>query len=96
MDRLPGKQDFEGVSDAQRRRIVDEYLAVLARLHAFDATAFAKAGIFHADDPRKSGVVGLLEYERTYRETKVTADPLMEFALSWLRRNPVDSRRVHR
>ncbi|HXO53986.1 MAG TPA: phosphotransferase family protein, partial [Mycobacterium sp.] len=53
---------------------------------------FVDGGIFHADDPAASGIAGLLEYERTYRETKVAADPLLEFALGWLRRNPVDSK----
>jgi aminoglycoside phosphotransferase (APT) family kinase protein len=92
MDRLAGKQDFEEVSDANRRQIVDEYLEALVRLHELDVAPFVEAGIFHADDPAKSGIAGLLEYERTYRETKVAADPLVEFALGWLRRNCVDSK----
>ncbi len=92
MDRLPGRQDFEQVSDGNRRQIVDEYLEALVRLHKLDVTPFVDACIFHADDPAKSGIAGLLEYERTYRETKVTADPLMEFVLGWLRRNSVDSK----
>jgi aminoglycoside phosphotransferase (APT) family kinase protein len=92
MDRLAGKQDFEDVSDASRLRIVDEYLGALARLHALDIGAFVDAGIFHGDDPAASGIAGLLEYERTYRETKVAADALLEFVLGWLRRNPVDSK----
>ncbi len=91
MDRLVGKQDFDGVTDASRRRIVDEYLHALARLHALDIAPFVDAGIFHADDPARSGIAGMLEYERTFRETKVAADPLLEFALGWLRRHPVDS-----
>jgi aminoglycoside phosphotransferase (APT) family kinase protein len=95
MDRLAGKQDFGDVSDASRRRIVDEYLEALARLHALDIGPFVDAGIFHADDPASAGIAGLLEYERTYRETKVAADPLLEFALGWLRRNPVDSKGRH-
>ena len=92
MDRLPGRQDFEQVSDVNRRQIVDEYLEALVRLHKLDVAPFVDAGIFHAGDPAKSGIAGLLEYERTYRETKVTADPLMEFVLGWLRRNSVDSK----
>jgi aminoglycoside phosphotransferase (APT) family kinase protein len=93
MDRLAGKQDFENVSDSSRRRIVDEYLEALARLHALDVGAFVDAGIFHADNPASAGVAGMFEYERTYRETKVAPDPLLEFALGWLRRHPVDSKR---
>jgi hypothetical protein len=92
MDKLAGKQDFDQVSDANRRQIVDEYLHALVRLHALDVAPFVDAGIFHADDRATAGIAGLLEYGRSYRETKVTADPLMEFALGWLRRNPVDSK----
>jgi aminoglycoside phosphotransferase (APT) family kinase protein len=92
MDKLAGKQDFEHVSDVSRRRIVNEYLEALVRLHRLDVGPFVDAGIFHADDAADSGIAGLLEYERSYRETKVTADPLMEFALGWLRRNAVDSK----
>ena len=92
MDKLAGKQDFDQVSDVHRRQIVDEYLEALVKLHKLDVAPFVDAGIFHAADPAESGVAGLLEYERSYRETKVTADPLMEFALGWLRRNAVDSK----
>jgi aminoglycoside phosphotransferase (APT) family kinase protein len=92
MERLAGKQDFEDVSDANRRQIVDEYLQALVRLHKLDVGPFVEAGIFHPADPSQAGVAGLFEYERSYRETKVTADPFMEFALGWLRRNPVDAK----
>lgn len=91
MDWLPGTQDFDEVPDAKRRHIVDQYVVELVRLHALEVTAFTDAGILHADDPDQSGIVGMLQYERTYRETKITADPLTEFALGWLRRNPVSS-----
>lgn len=91
MDYLPGKQDFEGVPDDKRHQIVDEYLTALARLHALDVSDFVEADIVHADDAAASGLVGMREYERTYRQTKVAPDPLLEFVLSWLRRNPADS-----
>jgi hypothetical protein len=91
MDFVSGKQDFDEVPDAKRHQIVDDYLAALARLHALDVSDFIGAGIVHADNPAASGLIGMQEYERTYRETKVAPDPLLEFALGWLRRNPVNS-----
>jgi aminoglycoside phosphotransferase (APT) family kinase protein len=90
MDRVPGRNDFAGVSDAERDSVVDDYLAVLARLHALDVEEFEAAGIA-SSAPSESGVLGLRAYERVYRSTKRRPDPFMEFCLGWLRRNPAVS-----
>jgi aminoglycoside phosphotransferase (APT) family kinase protein len=90
MDRVPGRNDFTGVSDAERTSVVDDYLQVLARLHALDVEEFEGAGIA-SSAPLESGLVGLRAYERVYRSTKRRPDPFMEFCLGWLRRNPPTS-----
>ncbi len=88
MDRVPGRNDFTGVSEAERRGVVDDYLQVLARIHALDPSPFAAAGILRAASPAESGTFGMSRYERIYRSTKRHAEPFMEFCLGWLRRNP--------
>jgi aminoglycoside phosphotransferase (APT) family kinase protein len=88
MDRVPGRSDFAGVSDAERTAVVDDYLSVLARLHALDVRPFAEAGVLRADSPAESGVFGMRRYERIFRATKNGPEPFMEFCLGWLRRNP--------
>lgn len=88
MDRVGGQQDFRGTSDADRRAAVDDYLQILARLHSLPVEPFAEAGIMRADRPEDSGWLGLSRYEAVYRSTKNGPDPLMEFALGWLHRNP--------
>jgi hypothetical protein len=70
--------------------VVDDYVQVLARLHALDVGEFEAAGIA-SSPPSESGVVGLRAYERVYRTTKRRPDPFMEFCLGWLRRNPPTS-----
>jgi aminoglycoside phosphotransferase (APT) family kinase protein len=91
MDRVPGRNDFRGVSDTERRSVVDDYIQVLARLHALDVGEFVTAGIV-SSPPSESGLVGIRAYERVYRSTKRRPDPFMEFCLGWLRRNPPASR----
>jgi len=92
MDRVGGRQDFVGTSDADRAAAVDDYLQILARMHALDVEPFAAAGIARAATPAASGVRGLEQYIDVYRATKNGPDPFMEFCLGWLRRNPPDSK----
>ena len=88
MDRVGGQQDFTGCSDTDRDRAVDDYLQILARMHALDVEPFARAGIMRAPSPEQSGVFGMSRYEQVYRSTKNGPDPFMEFCLGWLHRNP--------
>jgi aminoglycoside phosphotransferase (APT) family kinase protein len=91
MDRVPGRNDFVGVSEAERRAVVDDYLRVLARIHALDPRPFAEAGILRAASPAQSGTFGMSRYERIYRSTKRHPEPFTEFCLGWLQRNPPSS-----
>jgi aminoglycoside phosphotransferase (APT) family kinase protein len=92
MDRVGGQQHFENTSDADRHAAVDDYLQILARMHALDVEPFAAAGIMRASTPDESGVLGLRQYESVYRATKNGPDPFTEFCLGWLRRNPPRSK----
>jgi len=91
LEKIPGKPDFAGVPDAERDVIVDEYLQVLARIHALDIQPFVEAGITRAATPAESGVVGHWRMERLFREKKRQPDPFTEFVLGWLHRNPPES-----
>jgi aminoglycoside phosphotransferase (APT) family kinase protein len=88
MDRVGGQQDFQGTSDADRAAAVDDYLQILARMHALDIEPFAEAGVLRAASPDESGWYGMSRYEHVYRSTKTGPDPFMEFCLGWLHRNP--------
>jgi aminoglycoside phosphotransferase (APT) family kinase protein len=92
MDRVPGSQDFSKSTDEERRSVVDDYLQILARLHALDIGPFVEGGIMRAARPEESGTFGMSRYERVYRATKAHPDPFLEFSLGWLRRNPPDSK----
>jgi aminoglycoside phosphotransferase (APT) family kinase protein len=91
MDRVAGSNDFEHSTDDERRSVVDDYLQILARLHALDIAPFVEGGIMRAPTPAESGTFGMSRYVRVYRSIKQHPDPFVEFALAWLTRNPPDS-----
>ena len=92
MDRLPGRFDFEGVPDDERRSVMEDYIDILVRLHQLDVAPFGDAGVVRAANPADAAVVGLQHFEqRAYRALKVGPDPYLEFALGWCKRNRPDS-----
>lgn len=88
MDRVEGVEHFRDTSDAERDRVMDEYMAILARIHRLDVEPFARAGTLRAERPEEAGRLGLRIYEDAYRSTKKRPDPHLEFCLGWLARNP--------
>jgi aminoglycoside phosphotransferase (APT) family kinase protein len=92
MDRVTGRPDFAERTDAERDAVVDDYLHVLARLHALDVAPFVEGGILGASDRpgTTAGTYGMSRYEHVYRSVKRHPEPFMEFCLGWLRRNPPD------
>ncbi|MDG2026445.1 MAG: hypothetical protein P8J50_05000 [Acidimicrobiales bacterium] len=92
MDMVAGQEHFPDTPDDERDAAVDDYLAILSRLHALPIEPFVDAGIRRAGDPSQSGMIGLDRYEVHYRSLKQNPDPFLEFTTGWLRRNPVDSK----
>jgi aminoglycoside phosphotransferase (APT) family kinase protein len=91
MDRVGGAPDFAKATEKDRRSAVDDYVAILARLHSLDLQPFLDADIIRAPKPADSGLVGMARYEAVYRSTKAHPEPFVEFVLAWLRRHPVDT-----
>jgi aminoglycoside phosphotransferase (APT) family kinase protein len=92
MDRVQGRNDFAGSTEADRRSVVDDYLQILARLHSLPVGPFVEGGVMRAARPEQSGTFGMSRYERVFRSVKVLPDPFVEFSLAWLHRNPPESR----
>ena len=91
IDVVPGENNFDTATDAQRTAVMDEYMGILARIHQLDPEPYARAGITRGATPSESGRVGLDVYVAGYRATKVRPDPFLEFCLGWIDRNPVDT-----
>lgn len=87
MDRVPGVPHFQGVDDATRDTVVDEYLQQLARLHSLDPAPFIDAGIVHPAPGADTGMAGHANMERRYRERKRHVDPFAEFCLGFHHRH---------
>lgn len=91
LERVPGKPDFDGIATDARDTVVDEYLQLMARVHALDAQQFVDAGIFHPGAGEDPAFVGHLRVERLWRAKKRAPHPFMEFCLGWLHRHPPKS-----
>lgn len=92
MDRVDGSEHFGDTPDARRDAVMNSYMKSLALIHSLDVEPFARAGILRADQPSHAGRVGMEVYEQAYRASKKRPDPFLEFALGWLRRNPLRNR----
>ncbi|MCK0516780.1 phosphotransferase family protein [Williamsia sp. DF01-3] len=92
MDRVTGEADFARSTDAERRAVVEEYVGILARIHALDVDRFSDVGITRAGNPSDSSRPGIKAFGDSYRASKVRPDPLMEWGLAWFDRNPLDSK----
>jgi hypothetical protein len=92
MQRVGGRPDFADSTTEERDQVMYEYMGILARMHRLDVEPFAAAGITRADRPSEAAAKGVEQFVQTYRATKKRPDPFLEFALGWLRRNPLPPR----
>jgi aminoglycoside phosphotransferase (APT) family kinase protein len=83
IDRVGGQPDFAGCTDEQRDRVMDDYLRILAEIHALDPAPMEAAGV------QRDGMGG---YLRWYRRSKRRPDPFLEWCLAWLERHPLDTK----
>jgi hypothetical protein len=89
MDRVPGEEHFGHTGAAERDAVMDAYMECLASIHRLEVAPFAEAGILRAPRPSESGRIGIHVYEKAYRAVKKRPDPLLEFSLAWMKRNPL-------
>jgi aminoglycoside phosphotransferase (APT) family kinase protein len=88
MDRVPGTRDVDqAADDAERRSVAEQYIAVLARMHSLDTAPFVAAGMVQPKGPADTALSYLDANIVLYQRTKRGAQPLVEFALEWMRRN---------
>jgi len=90
-DRVPGRPNFDGSTDAEREVVVDEYLQALAAIHSLDLAPFVDAEIDRAPRPEDSGLLGMMRLEHVFRSQKRHPDPFVEFCLGWFHRHPPQS-----
>jgi aminoglycoside phosphotransferase (APT) family kinase protein len=97
MDRLPGNVDLSfAADDAERERVLDEYLEILDRIYSIPLSAAAAAGFAIPTDSAGAGLGGFWRpmeavYDRSM--ANLPADPIAVFLRRWLRDNVPDGRR---
>ena len=88
MDRLPGHVDLSVADDAERDRVLHEYLGILARIYEIPVAAAASAGFAVPADSAATALGGY------WRPLEAQYDPLMDglppdpnavFLRRWLR-----------
>ena len=93
MERSPGRPDLSSaVDEAERRQVLDQYLAFLAELHAIAPADAAGLGLRHPDGSEQVALADLDEWERRYREQRWRPEPLIELVLRWVRTHVPDDR----
>ncbi|MCW2829920.1 MAG: hypothetical protein JWP31_612 [Aeromicrobium sp.] len=90
MDQVPGRPDLADLDDGGRHAVMADYMGELARIHRLPIEPFLAAGVERADDPADAATYGMKKFEALWRSRKSAPDPLLEFMLAWLARNPVD------
>jgi aminoglycoside phosphotransferase (APT) family kinase protein len=88
MAAVPGSRNVaEAADDEERRSIGRQYIEEVARMHRVDVAPFVAAGV---DLPRSAediALAGLNAYYPLYQRVKKKPEPLLEFALGWIKRN---------
>ena len=87
MENIPGVP-YAGVeTDPALQPLVEEYVAIMARIHRIDIAPFVAAGVNVAQSEKDSALAYLYMAEKTYLENKTGPDPLVEFVRRWLHAN---------
>jgi aminoglycoside phosphotransferase (APT) family kinase protein len=88
MQAAAGTRDVSrAASDAERRSIARQFIEAVAAMHRVPIDAFEAAGVYRPKDAREIALAGLEAYWPLYHKNKSCPQPLIEFAVRWLRGN---------
>jgi aminoglycoside phosphotransferase (APT) family kinase protein len=86
MDLLPGRCNLAtAVDDAERASVIDQYVDILARVHAIDAQVLRDIGLPTPRTPEQVALGFFDTFVERYRRGKRRPEPLIEFSIQWLR-----------
>ncbi|WP_297833493.1 phosphotransferase family protein [Pseudomonas sp.] len=88
MELVPGTRDVSAaVGDKQRHSVARQYVRAMAAMHQLPVQSFVDKGIRLQRTATEISLAGLEAYYPLYERNKSKPQPLVEFALGWLRRN---------
>jgi len=86
MEAVPGTRDVsQAASDAERRSVARQFIEAVARMHGLPIAPFVARGIKPQTTPDEIALAGLEAYWPLYEKNKKGPEPLIEFAVRWLR-----------
>lgn len=87
MESIKGTRDLSDLSPAAKSAVGREFMTAVAAMHKVPVEAFAEVGVHVPQGPEEIALVGLDTYLPQYLRTKKRPEPLLEFAIRWIRRN---------
>jgi aminoglycoside phosphotransferase (APT) family kinase protein len=88
MEQVPGTRDVaEAPSDDARRSVARQYVETLVAMHGIPLEPFVEIGLRRPVGAQQIALAGLDAYMPLYRRRKARPEPLLEFAIGWLRRH---------
>lgn len=88
MELVPGTRDTTVASDdAQRSSVARQWVRAMATMHQLPLQPFLDMGVREQHSADEIALAGLQAYYPLYERNKTRPQPLVEFALGWLRRN---------
>lgn len=88
MDAVPGTRDVSAASSpAEAKAVARQYIDALAAMHSLPIELFAPCGVELPESVEDIALAGLNAYLPLYRRQKTRPEPLIEFAIRWLRNN---------
>lgn len=87
MESIKGTRDLSDLSPAAKSAVGREFMTAVAAMHKVPVEAFAEVGVHVPQGPEEIALVGLETYLPQYLRTKKRPEPLLEFAIRWIRRN---------
>ncbi|MBW2401508.1 MAG: phosphotransferase family protein [Deltaproteobacteria bacterium] len=86
--RSPGRANLATAdSEAQRTAVLEDYMDVLARIHALDASGFEALGLTTCEGDEQLGLGDFDSWVARFRAAKSRPEPAIEFLIGWIRRN---------
>lgn len=93
MERVRGRHDLSTAVDAAEYRAVrDEFVEILARIHALPVEPFEDAGLERKRGPRALALGDTAAGIERYRAHAIRPDPVIEFLIDWCERNVPEGR----
>ena len=85
-ERVPGTSDLGALTPTERESSSDALMVAIARLHALDPTALDLPQMPFPSNPAECSTLDLDHWQRFHAD-RCAPDPVVSFALAWLRTN---------